>query len=198
MKQSKLREIQSTHVSAVPDEGDLFRRLLDHESAFRSFLRRRIDNDAVAEDLLQQSFVRAVQHQHSLRNDHSVVAWFYRVLRNTIIDYYRSQSAEGRRNEAFLHEAIHLGEDTAPPVDEVTTVACQCLYSIIPHLKETYSDLLQRIDLEGQATAQVAKDLNVTSNNLTVRLHRARQALRSGLERSCGICSKHGCFNCSC
>ena len=74
MKQSKLREIQSTRASAVPDECDLFRRLLDHESAFRSFLRRRIDNDAVAEDLLQQSFVRAVQHQHSLRNDQSVVA----------------------------------------------------------------------------------------------------------------------------
>lgn len=198
MKRPKLRESQSTRASAAPEESDLVRRLLDHESAFRRFLRRRLDNDAVAEDLLQQSFVRAVQHQHSLRNDQSVVAWFYRVLRNTIIDYYRSQSAESRRNEAFLQEVTHLGEDTAPPVDEMKTIACQCLHSIIPQLKETYADLLRRIDLEGQSPAQVAKDLNVTPNNLTVRLHRARQALRNGLERLCGICSKHGCFNCSC
>lgn len=66
-----------------------------------SFLRRRIGDEALAEDLLQHSFVRAVEHQHALRNDDSVVAWFYRVLRNTVIDYYRLHGAESRRDEAF-------------------------------------------------------------------------------------------------
>jgi RNA polymerase sigma factor (sigma-70 family) len=185
----------SRHVHSA---GDLVQRLLDHESAFRHFLRRRISDEALVEDLLQQSFVRAVEHQHSLRNDDSVVAWFYRVLRNTVIDYYRSHGAESRRDEAFLQELTQLEEDKEPPLDEMKATVCQCLYGIMPALRSNYSELLRRIDLECESPAHVAHDLNITLNNLTVRLHRARQALRAGLEQSCGVCSQHGCLNCSC
>jgi RNA polymerase sigma factor (sigma-70 family) len=186
--------------STTPSEpaNDIVRRLLDQESAFRSFLRRRIGDEALAEDLLQHSFVRAVERQHSIRNDESVVAWFYRVLRNTVIDYYRSQGAESRRNEAFLQELTHLGEDKTPSLDDMKAGACQCLYSVIPGLRSNYSELLRRIDLEGESPVHIAQELNVTPNNLTVRLHRARQALRARLEESCGVCSEHGCLNCSC
>jgi RNA polymerase sigma-70 factor (ECF subfamily) len=176
----------------------MVRRLLDHESAFRGFLRRRIGDEALAEDLLQHSFVRAVEHQHALRNDDSVVAWFYRVLRNTVIDYYRSRGAESRRDEAFLQELTHLGEDKEPPLDEMKDVVCQCLHGVMPELRSNYSTLLRRIDLDCESPAQVAKDLDISLNNLTVRLHRARQALRVRLEQSCGVCSQHGCLNCSC
>jgi RNA polymerase sigma factor (sigma-70 family) len=196
---------EGTHIDSHPVEpltsvptGNMVRRLLEHESAFRSFLRRRISDEALVEDLLQQSFVRAVEHQHSLRNDDSVVAWFYRVLRNTVIDYYRSHGAESRRDEAFLQELTHLGEDKEPPLDEMKAAVCQCLHDVMPELRSNYSELLRRIDLEGEAPAKVAHDLNITLNNLTVRLHRARQALREGLEQSCGVCSQHGCLNCSC
>ena len=182
----------------VHSAGDLVQRLLDHDSAFRGFLRRRIGDEALVEDLLQHSFVKAVERQHSLRNDDSIVAWFYRVLRNTVIDYYRSHGAESKRDEAFLQELTHLGEDKEPPLDEMKAAVCQCLYGIMPELRSTYRELLRRIDLEGESPAHVANDLNITLNNLTVRLHRARQALREGLEQSCGVCSQHGCLNCSC
>jgi RNA polymerase sigma-70 factor (ECF subfamily) len=65
-------------------------------------------------------------------------------------------------------------------------------------LKPNYADLIRRIDLAGESLPSVAKELRVTTNNLTVRLHRARQALRESLEQACGICSKHGCLNCTC
>jgi RNA polymerase sigma factor (sigma-70 family) len=198
-KKGVSRDRQSVEpLSSVPPAGDMVRRLLGHESAFRSFLRRRIGDEALAEDLLQHSFVRAVEHQHALRNDDSVVAWFYRVLRNTVIDSYRSHGAESRRDEAFLQELTHLGEDKEPPLDEMKAAVCQCLHGVMPELRSNYSELLRRIDLEGESPGQVAKDLNISLNNLTVRLHRARQALRAGLEQSCGMCSQHGCLNCSC
>ena len=57
---------------------------------------------------------------------------------------------------------------------------------------------LQRIDLEGESPAVVVQALQVTPNNLTVRLHRARQALRASLEQTCGLCTRQGCFNCTC
>lgn len=162
------------------------------------FLRRRVSDEAVAEDLLQQSMIRAVQSHHSVRNDDSVVAWFYRIIRHTLIDYYRSKDAEARRNEAFLQELTISGDDKQPPIDEMKATVCTCLHHLLPALHSNYAELIQRIDLDGESPKRVAKELKISQNNLTVRLHRARQALRASLEQSCGVCSKHGCLNCTC
>ncbi len=176
----------------------IIHRLLEHESAFRQFVRRRVGDQAMAEDILQQSFTRAVEHSRSLHNKESVLAWFYRILRHTIIDYYRSQGAEGRRNQALLEEWTISGNHQEPPPDEVKTTACACLHGLLPTLRGSYADLIKRIDLNGESPALVAKQLKISRNNLMVRLHRARQSLRTSLEDVCGICSKHGCLNCTC
>jgi RNA polymerase sigma factor (sigma-70 family) len=177
---------------------NMIQRLLEQESAFRVFLRRRVGDEAVAEDLLQQSMIRAVQSHHSVRNDDSVVAWFYKIIRHTLIDYYRSKNAESRRNEAFLQELKISGGDKEPPTDEMKATVCTCLHRLLPALGSNYAELIRRIDLEDESPKHVAEELKISQNNLTVRLHRARQALRASLEQSCGICSKHGCLNCTC
>lgn len=177
---------------------DILRPLTDHWVSFQTFLRRRVANEAVAEDLLQQSLMRALERHHSLKQDHSVVAWFYSILRHTVIDYYRSQAAETRRNDAFLQELTIAGDNQVPPPDEIKTTICSCLNRLLPSLRPGYADLLRRIDLDGEPLPRVAQDLKITLNNATVRLHRARQALRVSLEQACGVCSKHGCLNCTC
>lgn len=183
------------------DEGGssrVIQRLLENESTFRQFIRRRVGDDVVAEDLLQQSFTRAVERSHSLNNEESAIAWFYRILRHTVADYYRSQGAEVRRNEAFRRE-LTISEDLQqPPPDEVQAAACACLHSLLPSLHRNYAELIKRIDLDGESPAKVATELKISRNNLTVRLHRARQSLRASLEDACGICSRHGCLNCTC
>ena len=181
-----------------PHLNDMIQRLLEHEFAFRVFLRRRVGDETLAEDLLQQSLIRAVQSHHSVRNDESVVAWFYKIIRHTLIDYYRSKGAEARRNEAFLQELTLSGDDKEPPLDEVKATVCTCLQRLLPKLPSNYAALIRRIDLEDESPKRVAEDLKISPSNLTVRLHRARQALRANLEQSCGVCSKHGCLNCTC
>lgn len=173
-------------------------RLLDHESDFRQFVRRRVGDQGIADDILQQSLIRAVEHYRSLHNEESVLAWFYRILRHTIVDYYRAQGAEVRRNHALLQESIVLGTHQEPPPDEAKATACACLHGLLPSLRGNYAELIKRIDLDGESPARVAKELKISRNNLTVRLHRARQALRISLEDACGICSRHGCLNCTC
>lgn len=177
---------------------DMIQRLLEQESAFRVFLRRRVGDEALVEDLLQQSMVRAVQSHHSIRNTESVVAWFYKILRHTLIDYYRSKEAEARRDEAFLQELTISGDDKQPPIDEMKATVCTCLHHLLPALHSNYAEIIRRIDLEGESPKRVAEELKISQSNLTVRLHRARQALRASLEQSCGVCSKHGCLNCTC
>lgn len=85
-----------------------------------------------------------------------------------------------------------------PALDEIRSTVCTCLGPLLKEIRPAYGHLLERIDLKGELPAAVAKDLKLTTNNLTVRLHRARQALRARLEQACGICTKHGCLNCTC
>ena len=176
----------------------IIQRLLEDESAFRKFVRRRVGEEAFVDDILQQSFTRAVASAHSLHNEESVLAWFYRILRHAVADYYRSHGAEARRDEAFLRELTISGDHQEPPPDEVKATACACLHGLLPSLHGNYAEVIKRIDLDGESPAQVAKELKISRNNLTVRLHRGRQSLRAALEGACGMCSKHGCLNCTC
>lgn len=195
----KKTDSQSGRTASVPATLDeLMQRLLAEQSAFRAFLRKRLSDDALVEDLLQQSLVKAVERGHELNNYGSAVSWFYRMLRNAVVDYYRSHAADRRKVDGLLDELITSGEDRMPGLDEVRPTLCACLAPLVNQLRPAYADLIRRVDLEGESLAAVAKDLNVTSNNLTVRLHRARQALRATLEKTCGICTKHGCLNCTC
>ena len=120
-------------------ENPVLGRLLANQSAFQAFLCSRMRDDSLADDLLQQSLIRAVQSQHSLRNDASVVAWFYQILRHTIIHYYRSKDAEDRRNEAFLQELTVSGDDKEPPIDEAKPMVCACLHRLLPNLRSNYA-----------------------------------------------------------
>lgn len=176
----------------------IIERLLEDESAFRRFVRRRVGEEALVYDILQQSLTRAVASAHSLHSEDSALTWFYRILRHAIADYYRAQGAEARRNQAFLEESTISGTLQEPSLDEVRAAACACLHDLIPTLRGNYADLIRRIDLGGESPEQVAGELKISRNNLTVRLHRARQSLRASLEDACGICSKHGCLNCTC
>lgn len=176
----------------------LVRRLLDQQPEFLGFLRRRLGSEAVAEDLMQQSLVRAVEHYHSLKNDESVVPWFYRILRHAVIDYYRSHEAETRRDDAYLRNLVQAGEDQEPAFNELKPSVCACLSRLLPALRPNYAELIRRIDLDGEAPQQVAERLRISQNNLTVRLHRARQALKESLEETCGVCTTHGCLHCTC
>jgi len=176
----------------------IMQRLLENESAFRQFVRRRVGDDVVVDDILQQSLIKAVERFHSLNNEQSALAWFYRILRNTVVDYYRFHGAEAHRNEALLRELTISGNHHEPPPDELKATVCACLNGLLPSLRGNYAELIKRLDLDGESPAQVAKELKLSRNGLTVRLHRARQALRGALEASCGICSKHGCLNCTC
>ncbi|ULA63549.1 MAG: Sigma-70 family RNA polymerase sigma factor [Nitrospira sp.] len=187
---------RSPSVSATLDT--LIQRLLAEQSAFRAFLRKRLPDDALVEDLLQQSLVKAVERGHELNKRDSAVSWFYRILRNAVVDYYRSRAADRRKADGLLTELVASGEDKMPGLDEIRPALCACLVPLVSQLRPAYADLIRRIDLEEESPVAVAKDLNVTPNNLTVRLHRARQALRAMLEKSCGVCTKHGCLNCTC
>ena len=70
--------------------------LVERRRRFLQFLEPRVGSRAVAEELLQAAFVKVVERGSELRDGESAVAWFYRLLRNALVDFYRHRDAERR------------------------------------------------------------------------------------------------------
>ena len=172
------------------------RTLIANQRRFLGFLERRVGRRDLAEELLQEAFTRGVARGRTLRDDESVVAWFYRLLRNVMIDHLRRQSAEARGRAAFAREES-LGAGAEPDQELVDTI-CACVTSLVDTLRPDYAAAIQRVDLGGDSLQSFAMAANITRGNAAVRLYRARQALRLRVEQSCGTCATHGCYQCEC
>lgn len=167
--------------------------LVNGHKKFLAFLERRVESRAVAEDILQTAFARGLERGAGV-DDEKVVAWFYRVLRNAVIDHYRHRAAADRAMEAWTREF----PDVQEPEAELRQEICHCVSSLLETLKSEYREALQIVDLEDGALKDLAQQSGITAENAAVRVHRARAALRRQVEKACGTCSVHGCLDCSC
>ena len=167
--------------------------LVENHRAFLRFLEKRVRSREAAEDILQDAFGKALGRAGSLRKSESAVAWFYRVLRNAVIDHHRRRGAADRALEAFARELEDPADST-----EVHREACACVARLAGTLKPEYAEALRRIDVDGVPVKEYAGALGITAGNAAVRVHRAREALRKQVVRSCGTCAEHGCVDCHC
>jgi RNA polymerase sigma factor (sigma-70 family) len=178
-----------------PRTPDVLRLLLDNHARFLGFLERRVGSRDEAEDILQEAFVRSIGRTDSLRSSESATKWFYRVLRNAIIDHHRREGSRARA----LHQLASNSQDEADASDqELEAVICACVTALVDTLKPEYGTALRRVDLDGLSVRGFAEEAGITPGNAGVRLHRAREALRRQLARSCGTCLTHACLDCSC
>ncbi len=160
---------------------------------FLAFLEHKTGDRALAEDLLQAAFVRGLERIDQVRDDESVVAWFYRVLRNAIIDHHRKSATAARRLEALLEEP----EAPSLPPDERESL-CACLGELAQALPAADAQAIRRVDLDGVAVKDWATEAGITANHAGVRVFRARERLRRALTKCCGTCAQHGCSDCTC
>ena len=169
--------------------------LVANHRHFLAFLERRVGSRAVAEDLLQDAFVRGIDRLPTLRRPEAATAWFYRALRNALVDHYRRQGAESRAlAAAALEGAVQADGDD----EELHRLACSCIGELVNTLRPEYASAIRRVELEGVAVRDYAGEAGITPNNAAVRLHRARESLRRQVARSCGTCAEHGCEDCTC
>jgi RNA polymerase sigma factor (sigma-70 family) len=175
---------------ANPDVAAIF--VANHRD-FLSFLERRVGSRAIAEDILQEAFVRGVDRVDG-QSDESVIAWFYRTLRNAAVDYHRRHQTATKALDRFAAESAREAEPDA----EMRAAVCQCVSRLAHTLKPEYAAALKRIDVEGLAVKDYAAEAGISSSNAAVRVFRAREALRSRVTRSCGTCAEHGCLDCTC
>ena len=180
---------------SLTDRDFVNQRLLERRRAFLAYFRHKLGNPQDAEDAFQDFNLKVIRSARSLQNAEKTDAWLDRTMRNTLIDHYRRRATRKHAETTYAQEV----KITANVVEESQTeTPCKCLGAALLELKPAYATLLQRADLAEEPRDRIAVDLGVTANNLNVRLHRARHALKSKLESSCPACSAGSVMDCEC
>lgn len=177
----------------MPSANDVVERLVQSHRDFLAFLERRLANRAQAEDLLQDAFVRGLPRSGDV-DPEGAVTWFYQVLRNALIDHARRKGTSAAALERLARE---LGDEHEPAPDTRDAI-CACVGALAKTLKPEYAQVIAAVELEGQSLAAFAETQGITTNNATVRAHRAREALKKQVSAACGTCAEHGCVDCTC
>jgi RNA polymerase sigma factor (sigma-70 family) len=170
--------------------------LTANRAAFLAFLEPRVGSRALAEDILQEAFVRGLGRVEAVTEE-SIIAWFYRTLRNAAVDHHRRNQAAGRALAGFAAE-IAAAEQSPSADPPLQAAVCQCVKRLAATLKPEYASALSRIEVDGVPVKDYAAEAGLSPGNAAVRIHRARAALRQQVSRSCGACAEHGCTDCTC
>ena len=150
-----------------------------HLSAdLRRFIRRRVPDDHVADDLLQETFVRVHRNIGTLQEADRLAAWVYRIARNVIHDHHRKAT----RGVVALADA--------DPVDDADDGQARCrgcdwLDEMIRSLPEGYREAVQLAEIEGLSQQEVAERLGLSPSGGKSRIQRGRAMLKDALEQCC-------------
>lgn len=165
------------------------RALGEQRADFEAFVRARVRPDEV-DEILQVAAVRAIERADSLGDPDRVVAWLYRIHRNLITDTYRFRARERRY--------LDVSDEPPEAASEALVDPCDCSISQSERLKPSYASILSLVDRDGVGLPEAARRLDVSTNNATVRLHRARKALRQAMLEHCGVTDPRACGDCRC
>lgn len=170
--------------------------LVENHREFLRYVERRIGSRALAEEILQDAFVRSLHRADDIRE--SAIGWFYRVLHNAVVDHQRRQSVANRRLDEFAAELETQDSRGSERGSELADVVCGCVSRLAATLKPEYAEALRHVEIDGVAVKDYADAHGISASNAGVRIFRAREALRKQVSRSCGTCAEHGCLDCTC
>ncbi|PSM18494.1 MULTISPECIES: sigma-70 family RNA polymerase sigma factor [Nitratireductor] len=168
--------------------------LVEHRKAYLRYFRWRLNRPEDADDAFQELCLKALRCNGAPDDVPHAEIWLHCVMRSVLVDQYRRRAARRRGEEAYRLEPRET--ETDPSADG--SPACQCVSAALARLRDDQADLIRRIDLNEEARATVAEDHGVTQNNLGVRLHRARQALKEAIADMCATCGDGRFSDCDC
>jgi len=145
-------------------------------------------NRANAEDLLQETFLRAWRSFHTFQEGTNVRAWLYRILMNAYIDGYRKSSREPETvdqddiDEFYLYSKAHDSNEYQragnPEELLLANLMDANVVGALESLPETFRTVVLLSDVEGFSYKEIAEMLNIPIGTVMSRLHRARRQLQ--------------------
>ena len=160
------------------------------QARLRNFIRKRVPNEADAEDLLQEVFYKLVEANRLLMPVEHVTGWLFRVARNRITDLFRKKkpdsfsdaAVEGEDGELLQIEDLLPSPDAGPEALYVRNVLLDELELALDELPEEQRDVFVAHELEGRSFKEMAAETGVSVNTLLSRKRYAVLHLRERLQ----------------
>jgi len=185
-------------------------KLTDLWSAFgspiRGYILSLVRNPAEADDLTQETFLRAVRKLGTLQDETKLSAWLYRIATNLCYDRFRqlsrrkdSVSLDAPLDDTSSSLAKTLRDSDTPSLNQLLEQSemSACVQRYIEDLPDSYKGVILLHDLEGMTNEEIAEMLNCSIGAVKIRLHRARARLKSALEDACAFSTdQRGVFVC--
>ena len=164
-----------------------------HSGRLLSVARRFLGNNEDAQDAVQDAFIRAYKAIHTFEARAQLHTWLHRILVNTALMKLRERRRRPTESIDDLlpsystdgHQAVASRDWSDAVLERKETAAI--VREAIERLPDQYREVLVLRDIEEKDTAEAAALLGTSSNVVKVRLHRARQALRTLLDREFGV-----------
>jgi len=155
-----------------------------HRTAVRAFVLKIVGNEALADDLTQEAYLRAHKTDAGLRDASSEKSWLFSIALNTVRDHYRAK----KRTPAVAPDPAIL--DRLPSGGEpehaiLRSEMSSCVVEYVMRLRDPQREVVAMHDMAGLKHAEIGAILGISEANSRVLLHRGRAALRELLERGC-------------
>jgi len=153
------------------------------------FIRKRVDDEGDAEDILQDVFYELIEAYRLMKPIEQVGSWLYRVARNRIIDLFRKRRPEtvsetllDRSDEALLLEDRLPSRDAGPDALYARSVLLDELDAALQELPEEQREVFVAHEMDGRSFKQLADETGLSINTLLSRKRYATLHLRQRLQ----------------
>lgn len=159
--------------------------ILPHEASLYAPAMALTRSASDAEDLVQETLLRAFDRFDTYRSDGSPRAWLHTIMRNLFYNMYRKKSREPRQVPLENADGSSIEQPTAPHVSPERQVLSQlegaALLQAVRTLPEEYRRVVAMADIQGMAYQEIAEDLRIPVGTVRSRLSRGRERVRRSL-----------------
>ena len=161
------------------------------QGRLRNFIRRRVADEADAEDILQDVFYELIEAYRLMKPIEQVGAWLYRVARNRIIDRFRKKKPEpfsavkdpdAEEGDSLSLEDLLPSPDAGPEAAYARSILVEELDAAIDELPEEQREVFLAHEFDGLSFKQISAETGIGVNTLLSRKHHAVLYLRRQLQ----------------
>ena len=161
---------------------------LPHADALKTFAYHLTYNETDADDLVQETYLKAYRFFDSYEKGTNAKAWLFRILKNSFINDFRKKSKEPSKVDYQEVETYYNSEDTPQNhtvdlrVDAVQDLIGDEITVALNSLEVDFRAIIILSDLEGFTYEELSKILDIPIGTVRSRLHRARNLLKEKLK----------------
>lgn len=145
----------------------------------KGYIAGQVNDDMLAEDLLQEVFLKIHKNLETLKDAGKLQSWIYQIARNTITDHYRQRRIHGELSE----ELPDAGDEASPESAEQRLA--RGLKGMVELLPSPYREALWLTDYQGMTQVELAKKLGISVSGAKSRVQRARAMLKDLFFQCC-------------